>query len=78
MVENFLKMQNFYYSYTYDLTHTVQRLTETPVEFLSLPLYERADKRFIWNYRLLKALNPPQEVDKFLLPIMLGCESSLF
>lgn len=72
MVENFLKTQNFYFSYTYDMSHTLQRLTETSPEFLSLPLHERADKRFIWNYRLLKALNTPQELDNFLLPIVLG------
>ena len=74
MVENFLRTQNFYFSYTYDLTHTLQRLTETSPEFLGLPLFERADKRFIWNYRLLTSINPQKQVDRFLLPIMLGCK----
>jgi hypothetical protein len=75
MVENFLKTQSFYFSYAYDLTHTLQRPTETGPEFLATPLFERADKRFIWNYRLLNALNPQKPAERFLLPIMLGCKA---
>ncbi|RNA00287.1 phosphatidylinositide phosphatase SAC1, partial [Brachionus plicatilis] len=41
MVENFLLTQNFYFSYTYDLTLSLQKLQETSPEFLALPLFER-------------------------------------
>lgn len=43
MVESFLLTQNFYFSYTYDLTLSLQKLQETSPEFLNLPLFERVN-----------------------------------
>lgn len=41
MIETILKFESFFFSYTYDLTHTLQRLQNTTPEFLMTPLYER-------------------------------------
>ena len=66
MVENFLVTQNFYFSYSYDLTLSLQKLQETSPEFLALPLYERVNffiilklsqhKVLLTNYRLISAI----------------------
>ncbi|CAF0761684.1 unnamed protein product [Brachionus calyciflorus] len=72
MVEYFLTTQNFYFSYTYDLTYSLQKLQETSPEFLALPLFERADKRFMWNYHLIQTMNPTKEMSNFILPFILG------
>ncbi|XP_052861180.1 phosphatidylinositol-3-phosphatase SAC1 [Anopheles cruzii] len=39
----------FYFSYSSDLTHTLQRARKVT----GTSLYERADTRFVWNYALL-------------------------
>ena len=41
MVQSVLQTDGFYFSYTYDLTHTLQRLSRTSPDFLQMPLYER-------------------------------------
>lgn len=53
LVDTMLTMENFYYSATYDLTHTMQRLHNTTPEFHSMPLHERVsltvfDKQKKW------------------------------
>ena len=44
MVENVLNAEHFYFSNTYDLTHTMQRLYNTSPDFISMPLHERVRK----------------------------------
>eukprot|EP00795_Rhopilema_esculentum_P001102 gene1102-15437_t len=56
MVKAILQNDGFYFSYTYDLTHTMQRLHNTSMDFAYIPLFERADPRFVWNHHLLKIL----------------------
>uniref|UniRef100_A0A0B7AAQ3 Phosphatidylinositol-3-phosphatase SAC1 n=1 Tax=Arion vulgaris TaxID=1028688 RepID=A0A0B7AAQ3_9EUPU len=67
-----LTTEYFYYSATYDLTHTLQRLFNTSPEFHSISLHERADQRFVWNSHVLRELSQQPELAKFCLPIMLG------
>lgn len=38
-----------------------------------MPLFERADPRFIWNAYLLRELASRPEQHKFCLPIIHGC-----
>ncbi|GLV39628.1 Sac1 phosphatase [Carabus blaptoides fortunei] len=71
MLELALNTPYIYFSYTYDLTHTLQRLHNTAPDFLQLSLLERADLRFVWNGYLLKPFNSP-EFHKFCLPIIHG------
>lgn len=49
MVRNVLDTPNFYFSYTYDLSHTQQRLHGASKEFMQMGLAERSDTRFVWN-----------------------------
>ncbi|XP_018324345.1 phosphatidylinositide phosphatase SAC1 [Agrilus planipennis] len=71
MVEQVLNTPNFYFSYTYDLSHTMQRLHETDPTFLNQSLLERADQRFIWNKYLLSSFYDPV-YHKFCLPLIHG------
>ncbi|KAK0077686.1 hypothetical protein PV325_003590 [Microctonus aethiopoides] len=73
MIKSVLNTPYFYFSYTYDISHTMQRLHNTTPQFLQLPLHERADTRFIWNAYLLQDLSSRPEHSKFCLPIIHGC-----
>ncbi|BFZ13223.1 hypothetical protein BsWGS_16262 [Bradybaena similaris] len=72
LVDTMLTMENFYYSATYDLTHTMQRLYNTTPEFHSMPLHERADQRFMWNSHVMRELSQQPDLAKFCMPIVLG------
>ena len=72
MVQKVLATPYFYFSYTYDLTHTLQRLYYTAEDFLQMALHERADPRFVWNQHLLRDLSVQPEMSAFCLPIMHG------
>ncbi|EGI61638.1 SAC1 phosphatase, partial [Acromyrmex charruanus] len=72
MVKSVLNTPYFYFSYTYDLSHTMQRLHNTTPEFLQMPLHDRADPRFVWNAYLLQDLSARPEQYKFCLPIIHG------
>ena len=41
MAQNTLQTNGFYFSYTYDLTHSKQRLYNATPDFHQLPLHER-------------------------------------
>jgi hypothetical protein len=41
MIENALQTEFFYFSRTYDLTHSLQRLHEINPDYMALPLFER-------------------------------------
>ncbi|CAH8576058.1 unnamed protein product [Schistosoma intercalatum] len=53
MLNSILSSEGFYYSSTYDLSHTLQRLSDTDPKFKASSIYERADTRFTWNKSLL-------------------------
>lgn len=72
MVETVLSAESFYFSTSYDLTHTVQRLANTSPDFRQIPLHERADMRFMWNGFVLKELIQQAELSRFCLPIVHG------
>lgn len=55
MIEQVLATPYLYFSYSYDLTHSLQRLHDfAPDVWRNKSLFERADPRFIWNHNLLK------------------------
>ncbi|XP_046738405.1 phosphatidylinositol-3-phosphatase SAC1 isoform X1 [Diprion similis] len=72
MIKSVLNTPHFYFSYTYDLSHTMQRLHNTTPEFLQMPIHERADLRFVWNAYLLQELTSRPEQHRFCLPIIHG------
>ncbi|KAI9020157.1 SacI homology domain-containing protein [Phycomyces nitens] len=79
LLEAHLRETTFYYSPTYDLTHTLQRQAQFTTETLSEPLWKRADERFFWNKeplnRLIEATlsgNPTKNFSDFILPVLQG------
>lgn len=72
MLNMMLSTPNLYFSYTYDLTHTFQRLHNTSPEFMQMSIIERADRRFVWNGELLKHFNKPY-LYNFCVPLVHGC-----
>lgn len=72
MLTSILSTSHFYYSYTYDITHTLQRLRATSPDFLSIPLFKRADPRFVWNGYLLDQFCINPDLHKFCVPIIHG------
>ncbi|XP_035780217.1 phosphatidylinositol-3-phosphatase SAC1-like [Anopheles albimanus] len=67
-VENVLGTPFFYFSYSYDLTQSMQRCRELRG---STSMYERADTRFVWNHALLEEWYRP-EFQRYCLPLMHG------
>ncbi|XP_050442275.1 phosphatidylinositol-3-phosphatase SAC1 [Adelges cooleyi] len=70
MVKQTFSTPYYYFSYTYDLTHTMQRLYNTSPSFLDTPMYERADIRFLWNHYLLT--NFCKENSEFCVSVIHG------
>lgn len=73
MINVVLRTQSFYFSYTYDITHTLQRLQTSSPDFHSIPFLERADTRFVWNRHLLNQFTNNPAMARFALPIIHGC-----
>lgn len=72
MVQYALENNTYYFSTTFDLTHSLQRLYNTSPEFLQMPLFERADQRYVWNGHMLREFTAQPELGKFILPVMVG------
>lgn len=72
MITMMLQTDSFYFSYTYDLTHSMQRLQNTTNDFDNMPLFERADARFVWNHHLMRLISVQPELGRFVLPVMQG------
>jgi hypothetical protein len=73
MLELVLRTEAFYFSYSYDLTHTFQRLQTSSSDFYSKSFLERADQRFVWNRYLLNAFLSNKTIAQFALPVIHGC-----
>ena len=76
MIRSILDTPYLYFSYSYDITHTLQRLHSMSPEFLGMSLLERADSRFVWNGEMLKSFQKP-ELRRYCLPLLMGCEFDL-
>lgn len=76
MIRSILDTPYLYFSYSYDITHSLQRLHSMSPEFLSMSLLERADSRFVWNGEMLKSFQKP-ELRQYCLPLLMGCEFGL-
>jgi hypothetical protein len=71
MLDELLGTPSFFFSYTYDLTHTQQRLAHTTENFREMALIDRADHRFIWNSHLVAPFQHGRFAN-FCLPIIHG------
>lgn len=72
MLQLALHSEYFYFSYSYDLSHTLQRLHNTTPDFRSMSLLERADQRFVWNGHMLRELAQQPELSRYCLPVIHG------
>ncbi|KAK7571960.1 hypothetical protein V9T40_014432 [Parthenolecanium corni] len=72
MLKHVFSTPDFYYSYTYDITYSLQRLHNTPPDFVTIPMFRRADPRFIWNSYLLEQFCIVQDLHKFCVPVIHG------
>lgn len=73
MIKTILDTPYLYFSYSYDITHSLQRLHSMSPDQLGQSLLERADQRFVWNGSLLKSFQKP-ELREYCLPLLLGCK----
>lgn len=73
MIRSILDTPYLYFSYSYDITHSLQRLHSMSPEFLSMSLLDRADSRFVWNGDMLKGFQRP-ELRQYCLPLLMGCK----
>jgi len=71
MIESVLAIDGFYFAYTYDLTHSMQRIHELAPDQKSNPLWTRVDSRFWWNKALVQDL-VNAKLHAWILPVMMG------
>ncbi|CAG8596793.1 8906_t:CDS:10, partial [Paraglomus occultum] len=77
IIEKQLKAGLYYFSYTYDLTNTLQRQSQLNSQ-PGAALWRKADDRFFWNRYLQSKLiditlnNPDQDLSDFILPVVFG------
>ncbi|XP_015043580.2 phosphatidylinositide phosphatase SAC1 isoform X1 [Drosophila pseudoobscura] len=71
MLRKTLDTKYFYFSYRYDLTHTMQRRRELLGQPQRLGLLQRADPRFVWNGHVLQQFHC-DKMEKFQLPLIHG------
>ena len=75
MINLVLRTEAFYFSYTYDITHTFQRLQNSPPDFHSNSFIERAEQRFLWNRSLLEPFLADRSLAPYALPVIHGCKN---
>eukprot|EP01117_Protostelium_nocturnum_P005116 TRINITY_DN1858_c0_g1_i1.p1 TRINITY_DN1858_c0_g1~~TRINITY_DN1858_c0_g1_i1.p1 ORF type:complete len:1305 (-),score=506.54 TRINITY_DN1858_c0_g1_i1:1043-4957(-) len=71
LLNSFLEGGNFYFSYNYDVTHSLQRIAEFSEEQLNNPLWKRVDERFFWN-RFIQSDLIEKDLSEWILPVMDG------
>jgi hypothetical protein len=77
MMRQVLGTPAFYFSYSYDLSHSMQRQHLSWPEYVQQSLIERSDPRFVWNRNLLKRLQAP-EFHRYAIPLIHGCKYFFF
>ena len=71
MVTSMMQTLGLYFSYSYDISHTMQRLHSAGPGFLRQSMLSRADHRFVWNLHLLKGFHG-FDFQNFVLPVIHG------
>lgn len=71
MLRKTLDTKFFYFSYRYDLTHTLQRQRDLNIKLKTSGQLQRADMRFVWNGYLLNQFKC-NTMERFQLPIVMG------
>ncbi|KAH8372500.1 hypothetical protein KR093_011767 [Drosophila rubida] len=71
MLRMTLDTKFYYFSYRYDLTHSLQRQRELDNKTREQGMLQRADRRFVWNNYVLEQFNC-DKMERFQLPLVLG------
>ncbi|TPX40480.1 hypothetical protein SeMB42_g05977 [Synchytrium endobioticum] len=80
LLNEILASRMLYFSYTYDLTHSLQRQAQMNANAIHAkqPLWQKADVRFFWNSYLQRRFidstlrDNEQDLSNFVLPIICG------
>ncbi|TPX37654.1 hypothetical protein SmJEL517_g00777 [Synchytrium microbalum] len=78
LLDQVLGSKSFYFSYAYDLTHTLQRQAQLAATSKKVPMWKKVDVRFFWNSFLQRKLidltlrDKDQDLSNFILPIICG------
>eukprot|EP00051_Salpingoeca_urceolata_P023163 m.389635 g.389635 ORF g.389635 m.389635 type:complete len:594 (-) comp20071_c6_seq1:182-1963(-) len=72
MVAAMLGSPGLYFSYTYHLTHTLQRQQAFAQGDALRPQHELADPRFYWNRFLQKDMSRQPQLAEYMLPVLHG------
>ncbi|CAD5211808.1 unnamed protein product [Bursaphelenchus xylophilus] len=73
MLKSALNQRGFYFSYDYDLSRSMQWLSEnSSPDFRDRALYDRAAVWYLWNNYLISPLSRRAELQKYCLPIIHG------
>ena len=70
MLNSILSSEGFYYSSTYDLSHTLQRLSDTDPKFKASSIYERVSTLFFNKTPNQVVIVSFKEIFEFFLPII--------
>jgi len=72
ILKQLIQAGDFYFSYDYDLTNSLQRKFKQGLSQASL--WQRVDDRFFWNFFLVQPfIADGGQLDAWILPIMRGC-----
>ena len=71
MYSEIINTKTLYFSYTYDLTHTLQRISEFSPLLKSQHLVQRAEYRFFWNYSFADELISAKAFE-VIVPVISG------
>jgi len=71
MYDEVISTKSLYFSYTYDLTHTVQRMSEFSAQVKTQHLVLRAEYRFFWNFAFAEELIAAKALD-VVVPVISG------
>ena len=75
MMKQVLSTPYFFFSYNYDLSHSRQRFEETIAnsgDMIAKSVVERAETRFVWNWKMLEGLRQDPSLHRYCLPVIHG------
>ena len=73
MMKQVLSTPYFFFSYNYDLSHSRQRFEETIAsssEMMAQSLVQRAETRFVWNWKMMEGLRANPSLHRYCLPMI--------
>ena len=71
MLQGIVASEHMYFSYTFDLTSSLQTQSAWTAEERRGPIWRTADSRFFWNEAMARPLIQ-ESADAFILPVVVG------